>query len=73
MMMISQLITELGGVLGGSQGVDESLERGDGGVDLKDAGSHRLRGVLFAVDEVASGSEGPAGLDVLKAHFSIIK
>ena len=50
MMMISQLIAEFGGVLGGSEGVDESLERGDGGVDLKDAGSHRLRGVLFAVD-----------------------
>jgi len=67
--MILQLLAEFGRVLGGSERVDESLERGDGGVDLKYAGSHRLRRVLFAV---APGSERPSSLDVLKAHFSMI-
>lgn len=72
MMMILQLLAEFGRVLGGSEGVDETLERGDGGVDLKYAGSHRLRRVLFAVNQVAPGSERPSSLDVLKAHFCMI-
>lgn len=63
-----QLFPELRRVFRGSEGVNEPLKRGDGGVDLKYAGSNGLRRVLFAVDEVAPGSERPAGLDILKAH-----
>lgn len=71
MMMISQLIAEFGGVLGGSEGVDESLEGGDGSVDLEYAGSHRLRGVLLPIHQPAPRTEGAPGLDVLKAHNSV--
>lgn len=51
-----QFLSEFGRVFGCSESVNESLESGDGGVDLKHAGSNRLRRVLFAVDLVS-----PAG------------
>ena len=36
-------MAEFEGVLGGSEGIDEALERGYGGVDLEDAGRDGLR------------------------------
>lgn len=47
---LSQFLSEFGRVFRSSESVNESLKSGDGGVDLKYAGSNRLRRVLFAVD-----------------------
>ena len=40
-------MAEFDSVLGGSEGIDEALERGDGGVDLEDAGGDGLRSVTL--------------------------
>ena len=69
--MILQPLAELRCVFGGSEGVDEPLEGGDGGVDLEYSGGHRLRGILLAVEVAPPGTERPASLDVLKAHCII--
>lgn len=37
-----QLLTVIGSVLGGSDGIDESTESSDGSVDLENPGSHGL-------------------------------
>lgn len=66
---ISQLLTELRGVLRGSEGVDEPMESIDGGVDLKYSRSHRLGGVLLAVDQLPPGRQATARFQILKAHL----
>lgn len=65
----SQLLTELRGVLRGSEGVDEPIESIDGGVDLKYSRSHRLGGVLLAVDQLPPGRQATARFQILKAHL----
>lgn len=66
----SQLLAKLGGVLRGAKGVDEPLERGNGGVDLENAGGHGLGRVLLAIDEVSPrGTIGPPTFQILKAHI----
>lgn len=69
-----QFFSELRGVLGSAKGIDESLECGDGGVDLENARSHSLRSVLLSVDHVLPRRKWPSSLQILKAHdcsFSI--
>lgn len=61
----SQLLPELGRVLGSPESIDLPSERADGGVDLEYAGRDGLRRVLLAADEMA-----PPGFQILKAHPS---
>lgn len=65
----SQLLTELMGVLRSSEGVDKPMESIHGGVDLKYPGSHRLGGILLAVDRVPPRCQATARFQVLKAHL----
>lgn len=67
-----KLLTELRGIFRGSEGVDESLKRGHGGVDLENSGRHRLRRVLLPVDRSTPRPERAASFDVLEAHNSVV-
>lgn len=54
------------GVFNGSNGIDESSESSDGGVDMENSGGDGLRRRLVP----ARGKVGPTLLDVLKTHVS---
>lgn len=65
----SQLLAELGGILGSAKGINKTLKSGNGGGYLEDSRNHRLSGIFLAVDEVSPRTrQGFSGLEILKTH-----
>lgn len=71
----SQPLAELGGILGGAEGVDEALEGGDGCVDLENTSDYRLGRILPSSTSILHRisppfpRQRPARLEILKAHL----
>lgn len=63
-----QLFPQLGGILWRSEGIDEALEGGDGGVDLENAGGDCLSRVFLSVGEISPQGQLASGFKVLEAH-----